>query len=127
MTISGGGTLVLPNANTGVGRTTVNSGTVRLQNGASLGAGSISFIGGTIKGDKEISVTVVQYGSAGNTPLPDAWVRIEKGGGTKESKTAFLEMTRGEWDRILAVNLTAVFDVTQRAARRMLAIIERVR
>src|SRR5258706_8546161 len=47
--------------------------------------------GGGIKGDKEISVTVVQYGSAGNTPLPDAWVRIEKGGGTKDSKVAFLE------------------------------------
>jgi len=39
-------------------------------------------------------------------------------------QVAFLALSRAEWDRVLAVNLTAVFELTQRAARRMLAGIE---
>ncbi len=39
-------------------------------------------------------------------------------------QTPFLDMSRQEWDSILAVNLTAVFDLTQRAARAMLSAIE---
>ncbi|HKY95105.1 MAG TPA: glucose 1-dehydrogenase [Kiloniellales bacterium] len=42
-------------------------------------------------------------------------------------QVAFLALSRAEWDRVLAVNLTAVFELTQRAARRMLAGIERGR
>jgi NAD(P)-dependent dehydrogenase (short-subunit alcohol dehydrogenase family) len=34
-------------------------------------------------------------------------------------QTRFLEMSRAEWDSILAVNLTAVFELTQRAGRIM--------
>ncbi len=36
-------------------------------------------------------------------------------------QTAFLQMSRAEWDSILQVNLTAVFELTQRAARFMAA------
>jgi len=36
-------------------------------------------------------------------------------------QTPFLEMSRQDWDSILAVNLTAVFELSQRAARAMLA------
>jgi NAD(P)-dependent dehydrogenase (short-subunit alcohol dehydrogenase family) len=39
-------------------------------------------------------------------------------------QTPFLAMSRQEWDRVLAVNLTAVFELTQRAARLMLAAME---
>lgn len=39
-------------------------------------------------------------------------------------QTRFLEMSRAEWDSILQVNLGAVFEITQRAARIMLAGIE---
>jgi len=39
-------------------------------------------------------------------------------------QVSFLASSRAEWDRVLAVNLTAVFEITQRAARRMLAGIE---
>jgi NAD(P)-dependent dehydrogenase (short-subunit alcohol dehydrogenase family) len=39
-------------------------------------------------------------------------------------QTPFLAMSRQEWDRILTVNLSAVFELTQRAARLMLAGIE---
>lgn len=38
-------------------------------------------------------------------------------------QTPFLDMSRQEWDRILAVNLTAIFEITQRAARVMAAAI----
>lgn len=34
-------------------------------------------------------------------------------------QTRFLDMSRAEWDSILAVNLTAVFELTQRAGRIM--------
>ena len=36
-------------------------------------------------------------------------------------QTPFLEMSRAEWDSILQVNLGAVFEITQRAARIMLS------
>lgn len=39
-------------------------------------------------------------------------------------QVSFLALSRAEWDRVLAVNLTAVFEITQRAARLMLAGIE---
>jgi NAD(P)-dependent dehydrogenase (short-subunit alcohol dehydrogenase family) len=39
-------------------------------------------------------------------------------------QTPFLAMSRQEWDRILTVNLSAVFELTQRTARLMLAAID---
>jgi len=67
LTMNGSSILTLSNANTFVGGTTINAGTVRLANGSALGAGSLTMTAGVLDMNTNSASVLTLTGSTGTS------------------------------------------------------------